>query len=411
MHSSILRFSYSALEELYSFADNWKAMRKNRYCPLFGRCGGCEYVNEQYEDEILDKYLKERKILSHFGEVYPVIEAKHTMGYRTKIQAVCGYDRDGKFTTGIYRRGTHKLIPVRSCILEDGRATAILQTVRQLANRFGITAYDEDEQKGDLRHILIRLGYNTREILVVLVAGRKDFPHKTDFVAALHQKHPDIVTITEVINTEKTSMVIPENPEVSVLYGKGYIIDKLCGLDFRISSTSFYQVNPEMTEVLYRVAMNMAQLKEDDVVIDAYCGTGTIGLIAASYGISKLIGIEANGNAVADAKLNAVNNGIENAEFITADAAKYLKSAVKEGLRASVLFMDPPRAGSSEEFLAAAGKTDADVIVYISCNPETLGRDLRYITRFLPYTVRGIQPVDLFPGGEFVETVVLLYHK
>ena len=384
-------------------------MRKNRYCSLYGRCGGCEYVNEPYEDEILDKYLKERKLLSRFGEVYPVLEAKSLMGYRTKVQAVCGYDRNGKFTTGIYRRSTHKLIPVRDCILEDGRATAILQTIRQLANRYGIKPYDEDANTGEFRHILIRLGYNTREILVSLITGKKDFPHKADFVAALHQKHPDIVTITEIVNNEKTSMVIPENPQVENLYGKGYISDELCGLRFRISSTSFYQVNPEMTEELYRIAMNMAELREDDVVVDAYCGTGTIGLIAASYGIKKLIGIEANEGAVKDAILNAKENGIENAEFITADASKYLKSAVKEGLRASVLFMDPPRAGSSEEFLAAASRLEPDVIVYISCNPETLGRDLRYITRFMPYRVRGIQPVDLFPGGEFVETVVLLY--
>lgn len=383
-------------------------MRKNRYCPLYGRCGGCEYVNENYEDEVLDKYLKERKLLSRYGEVYPVVEAKSLMGYRTKVQAVCGYDRDGKFTTGIYRRYTHKLIPVRDCILEDGRATAILQSIRQLANRYGIKPYDEDRASGDFRHILIRLGYNTKEILLSLITGGKDFPHKADFIAAMHQKHPDIASITQIINNEKTSMVIPENPVVFNLYGNGYITDELCGLKFRISSTSFYQVNPEMTEVLYRIAMNMAELQEDDVVVDAYCGTGTIGLIAVSYGIKKLIGIESNESAVKDAILNAKENGIENAEFVTADAAKYLKSAVKEGLRASVLFMDPPRAGSSEEFLAAASRLDPDVIVYISCNPETLCRDLRYISRFMNYKVRGIQPVDLFPAGEFVENVVLL---
>lgn len=381
---------------------------KRKYCPLFGKCGGCEYVNDSYSEELIRKHLYEEKLLSRFGRVEKIISAPHITHYRCKVQAVCGYDRDGKFTTGIYRRGTHKLIPVRSCILEDGRATAILQTVRQMANRFGIKPYDEDEKRGDLRHILIRLGYNTNEIMVVLITGSDDFPHKADFVSALHQKHPDIVSIVEIQNREKTSMVIPENPVEKILYGKGYIVDRLCGLKFRISATSFYQVNPEQTETLYNIAMRMAQLRPEDTVIDAYCGTGTIGLIAASKGVIKVLGIEANEDAVKDARLNAELNHIENAEFIAADASKYLKAAAKEGKRADVLFLDPPRAGSNEEFLAAAGKIDPDVIVYISCNPETLARDLRYIIRFLPYEVVGIQPVDLFPGSEHVETVVLL---
>lgn len=384
---------------------------KKRWCPLFGKCGGCDYVNETYDYELMMKWLREDKLLGRYGRVEKVLSSPSLTGYRCKVQAVCGRDRDGKFITGQYRKGSHHLFPIRSCSLEDGMATAVLQTVRQMATRFSISPFDEDKGTGDLRHILIRTGWKTRETMVVLVTAKKDFPHKDDFVSAIHQKNPNVVTVIQVINNEKTSMVIPKDSEEIILWGKGYIVDNLCGLDFRISAKSFYQVNPEMAERLYEIAMNMARLRPTDTVIDAYCGTGTIGLVAASRGVKEVIGIESNPDAVKDAKLNAEANGISNARFIVDDASKWLKSAQKEGQKCDVLFLDPPRAGSSEEFLAAAGRMEPEVIVYISCNPETLARDLRYIVRFLPYKVLGIQPVDLFPGSESIETVVLLSRK
>ena len=384
---------------------------KKRWCPLFGKCGGCDYVNESYDYELMMKWLREDKLLGRYGRVEKVLSSPSLTGYRCKVQAVCGRDRDGKFITGQYRKGSHHLFPIRSCSLEDGMATAVLQTVRQMATRFSISPFDEDRGTGDLRHILIRTGWKTRETMVVLVTAKKDFPHKDDFVSAIHQKNPNVVTVVQVINNEKTSMVIPKDSEEIILWGKGYIVDNLCGLDFRISAKSFYQVNPEMAERLYEIAMNMARLRPTDTVIDAYCGTGTIGLVAASRGVKEVIGIESNPDAVKDAKLNAEANGISNARFIVDDASKWLKSAQKEGQKCDVLFLDPPRAGSSEEFLAAAGRMEPEVIVYISCNPETLARDLRYIVRFLPYKVLGIQPVDLFPGSESIETVVLLSKK
>ena len=384
---------------------------KKRWCPLFGKCGGCDYVNETYDYELMMKWLREDKLLGRYGRVEKVLSSPSLTGYRCKVQAVCGRDRDGKFITGQYRKGSHHLFPIRSCSLEDGMATAVLQTVRQMATRFSISPFDEDKGTGDLRHILIRTGWKTRETMVVLVTAKKDFPHKDDFVSAIHQKNPNVVTVVQVINNEKTSMVIPKDSEEIILWGKGYIVDNLCGLDFRISAKSFYQVNPEMAERLYEIAMNMARLRPTDTVRDAYCGTGTIGLGAASRGVKEVIGIESNPDAVKDAKLNAEANGISNARFIVDDASKWLKSAQKEGQKCDVLFLDPPRAGSSEEFLAAAGRMEPEVIVYISCNPETLARDLRYIVRFLPYKVLGIQPVDLFPGSESIETVVLLSKK
>src|SRR5574344_1446999 len=287
---------------LWTQRSNIGPMRdKKRWCPLFGKCGGCDYVNETYDYELMMKWLREDKLLGRYGRVEKVLSSPSLTGYRCKVQAVCGRDRDGKFITGQYRKGSHHLFPIRSCSLEDGMATAVLQTVRQMATRFSISPFDEDRGTGDLRHILIRTGYFTRETMVVLVTARKDFPHKDDFVSSIHQKNPNVVTVVQVINNEKTSMVIPDGAEEIVLWGKGYIVDRLCGLDFRISATSFYQVNPAQTERLYEIAMNMARLRSTDTVIDAYCGTGTIGLVAAKRGVKKVIGVESNPLAVKDA--------------------------------------------------------------------------------------------------------------
>ena len=385
-------------------------MPEKRRCPLAGRCGGCDHVNEKYEDELLSKYLEEEQFLSRFCRVSPILPSPSITGYRCKVQAVFGEDR-GKAVTGIYRRGTHKLIPVRSCILEDKRASDILSAIRTLAGRYHIKAYDEDRGTGHLRHVLIRCSAHYDEALVVLVVSSFDIPSASDLAAALHQKLPYVKSVSLIINTEKTSMVIPQGAKEKVIYGKGFIMDRLCGLDFRISAVSFYQVNPRQAGRLYTIAMNMAELRSDDYVIDAYSGTGTIALIAAASGAGHVLGIESNPDAVSDARANARLNGIENAEFVAADASKHMKAMAKDGKRCSVLFLDPPRSGATEEFLSSAARMEPERIIYISCNPETLGRDLRYIHRFLPYRTAGIQPVDLFPGSAHIETVALLVHR
>lgn len=385
-------------------------MSERRKCPLAGRCGGCSYAGVRYEDELLDKYLVEEQYLSRFASVSPILPSPVINGYRCKIQAVCG-EENGRFVTGIYRRGSHRLIPVRSCMLEDSRAEGILQTLRSLATRFHLRPYDEDRGTGHLRHVLIRCSGYYDEALVVLVASSYDIPAASDLAAALHQKHPAVKSVSIVVNTERTSLVIPEGAKEKVIYGRGFIMDRLCGLDFRISGVSFYQVNPRQAQNLYTIAMNMAELRPSDTVIDAYCGTGTIALIAAAAGAGHVIGIESNEEAVRDARENARINGIGNAEFIASDASKWMKEAQKKGTRCSVLFLDPPRSGATEEFLASAGRMEPERIIYVSCNPETLGRDLRYIYRFLPYRAAAIQPVDLFPGSSHIETVVMLERK
>lgn len=383
-------------------------MREKRWCPLYGKCGGCDYVNESYQAELAAKEETVRKYCSRFGRVSEIIPAVSLTHFRTKVQAVCGLDRDGRFVTGQYRRGSHKLVSVRSCALEDGKATAVLQTVRQAAGRFGLSPYDEDRKTGDLRHILIRVSRKTGEALVALVTAKREFPHKADLVSLIHQKNSFVTSVVQIINSRDTSMVAQEEDEEILLYGRGYITEEICGLDFTVSAKSFFQTNPEQTEVLYRTAMKLARLREGDRVLDAYSGTGTIAIMAATYGVGSVTGVESNPRAVMDAEKNAENNGIENAVFINDDASKYLKEARKRGEKYDVIFLDPPRAGSTEEFLAAAAKMDAEGIVYISCNPETLGRDLRYLTRFTPYRVLEIQPVDMFPGSNHIETAVLM---
>ena len=385
-------------------------MPERRKCPLAGRCGGCSYAGVRYEDELLDKYLVEEQYLSRFAPVSPILPSPVINGYRCKIQAVCG-EENGRFVTGIYRRGSHRLIPVRSCMLEDSRAEGILQTLRSLATRFHLRPYDEDRGTGHLRHVLIRCSGYYDAALVDLVASSYDIPAASDLAAALHQKHPAVKSVSIVVNTERTSLVIPEGAKEKVIYGRGFIMDRLCGLDFRISGVSFYQVNPRQAQNLYTIAMNMAELRPSDTVIDAYCGTGTIALIAAAAGAGHVIGIESNEEAVRDARENARINGIGNAEFIASDASKWMKDAQKKGTHCSVLFLDPPRSGATEEFLASAGRMEPERIIYVSCNPETLGRDLRYIYRFLPYRAAAIQPVDLFPGSSHIETVVMLERK
>ena len=292
-------------------------------------------------------------------------------------------------------------------MLEDQEADSILKTVVDLVKSFSIPPYDEDSHTGAIRHVLIRRAVATNQSLIVLVSGSPRFRPKDAFVREIVRQHPSVKTVLLHINDQKTSMVISDGP-VKVLYGDGWIEDELCGLRFRISARSFYQVNAKQAEKLYTIAMRMARFKGDEAVIDAYCGTGTIGLIASSWGAGHVTGIELNPDAVEDAKANANLNGITNATFICADASEDLKRMAKEKAKVDVVFLDPPRSGSDERFLASLIKLDPKTVVYISCNPETLARDLRYLTKMGPYRMVGAQPVDMFPQTAHCEVVCLM---
>ena len=272
-----------------------------------------------------------------------------------------------------------------------------------------MTTYNEDTGKGFLRHILVKRGFATNQIMLVLVTGTPVFPSKNNFVKAILKQFPEITTIVQNINPYRTNLVLGDNQKV--LYGKGYIEDILCGCRFRISPKSFYQINPVQTEVLYGKAIEFANLKGNETVLDTYCGIGTIGIIAAKNGAGNVIGAELNGDAVRDAIVNARANNLKNIRFYKADAGEFMREAADEDEKPDVVFMDPPRAGSDRKFLDSLIKMSPKRVVYVSCNPETLARDLAYLTQNSPYKAQKIQPVDMFPHTAQIETVVLLSHK
>lgn len=326
--------------------------------------------------------------------------------YRNKVHAVFSRKRNGEIVSGIYQEGTHKVVPVDACQIENEKADEIIVSVRKLLKSFKVKVYDEDTGYGLLRHVLVRTGYMTGQIMVVLVVSSPIFPSKNHFVKALRAQHPEISTVVLNVNDRKTSMVL--GPRNITLYGKGYIEDRLCGCMFRISPTSFYQINPVQTEKLYKTAMMLARLNKRNVVVDAYCGIGTIGMVAAKT-VKEVIGVELNAEAVRDAQSNARRNNMKNIRFVQGDAGVFLEGMADREEAVDVVFMDPPRSGSSPEFLKSLLVIRPKKIVYISCEPETQARDLKTLKK--DYKVEAIQPVDMFPFTEKCETVVLLTRK
>jgi 23S rRNA (uracil1939-C5)-methyltransferase len=376
---------------------------ENKQCPLYRKCGGCQLQNMDYARQLEWKQNRTRKLLGKFGKIEPILGMKNPYYYRNKVQAAFAQDRRGNIVSGVYQSSTHRVVPVKSCLTEDQTADKIMATVRQLLKSFKLHPYDERTERGFLRHVLVKRGFQSGQVMVVLVVSNSIFPAKK-FTAALCQKHPEITTVLLNINRHHTSMVLGEQEKV--LYGPGYIEDTLCGCRFRISAKSFYQINPVQCEVLYSKAMEYAQLTGKESVIDAYCGIGTIGMVAAKKA-GQVLGIELNRDAVRDAAANARQNGLHNIHFVCADATDYLTEMTEEGIRPDVVFMDPPRAGSTERFLLSLSELAPQRVVYISCNPETQARDLQYLCE-LGYAVQKIQPVDMFPHTNHVETVVLM---
>ena len=379
-------------------------MTEEKKCPLYKKCGGCQLQNLSYAEQLGFKQRKIERLLGEFGRVEPIIGMDEPYHYRNKVQAAFATARNGKIISGVYQSGTHSIVCVDSCLTEDRKADEIIVSVRNMLRSFKIQPYDERSGSGTLRHVLVKRGFKTNQIMVVLVTAGPIFPAKNNFVKALRKEHPDITTIVHNINPYQTSLVLGERE--NVLYGTGKIEDELCGLTFRISPRSFYQINPVQTEVLYNTAMEYADMSGREKVIDAYCGIGTIGLVASKRA-GEVIGVELNRDAVHDAISNAKRNGIKNVRFFCDDAGEFMLGMAQDGERADIVFMDPPRAGSDECFLSSLVTLAPKKIVYISCNPETQQRDLRLLTK-RGYKVEKIQPVDMFPHTNHVETVVLL---
>ena len=369
------------------------------------KCGGCPLLALPYREQLAKKQARLQELLGGFAPVKAVQGMAEPLHYRNKAIASFATQR-GKLVCGLYAEGTHRVLPGADCLLQEEILNKTLAAVLDAARACRWTAYDEDRGTGLLRHTVLRSSSDGK-VLVTLVTPGPDLPGSKNFCTALRKKAPWVVSIVQNINPTRSSAVLGSREKT--LYGPGFVLDTLCGTQFAISSRSFYQVNRTQTEVLYKKALELARLTGRETVIDAYCGIGTIGLCAAPLA-KQVIGVERNPAAVKDAAANARRNKIANARFVCADATEWMAAAAGEGLHPDVVFLDPPRAGSTPECIAAVNKMKPRRVVYVSCDPETLARDVAAFTR-LGWRAAKFCPVDLFPQTKHVETVVLLSHK
>lgn len=372
-------------------------------CPVDKKCGGCTSLKLSYDVQLKNKREMVQVLLGSGIDVKPVAAMDNPYNYRNKVHAVF-HSMRGQVMSGVYEAGTHNVVPVESCLIDDKKCDDIINTIRKMTKSFKITIYDEDTGDGFLRHVLMRRGFKSGEIMVVMVVSSLIFPSKNNFVKALLKSHPEITTIVLNENNKRTSMVLGQREKV--IYGRGYIEDSLCGSIFRISSKSFYQVNHIQTEILYNKAIELLNLTGRETVIDAYCGIGTMGIIASPRA-KGVIGVELNGDAVKDAIWNAKRNGISNVKFYKGDAGDFMEAVAQEGKAVDAVIMDPPRSGSTEKFIDSISMLKPSKLVYVSCNPETLARDLKYF-RKKGYKASEVWPVDMFPHTDHVEVVVML---
>ena len=369
------------------------------------KCGGCPLLALPYREQLAKKQARLQELLGGFAPVKAVQGMAEPLHYRNKAIASFATQR-GKLVCGLYAEGTHRVLPGADCLLQEEILNKTLAAVLDAARACRWTAYNEDRGTGLLRHTVLRSSGDGK-VLVTLVTPGPDLPGSKNFCTALRKKAPWVVSIVQNINPTRSSAVLGSREKT--LYGPGFVLDTLCSTQFAISSRSFYQVNRTQTEVLYKKALELARLTGRETVIDAYCGIGTIGLCAAPLA-KQVIGVERNPAAVKDAAANARRNKIANARFVCADATEWMAAAAGEGLRPDVVFLDPPRAGSTPECIAAVNKMKPRRVVYVSCDPETLARDVAAFTR-LGWRAAKFCPVDLFPQTRHVETVVLLSHK
>ena len=409
--------------------------KSNSPCPVDARCGGCKNLAVPYKRQLVRKQVTIERLFDGIADerAFSVIKGmKDPYHYRNKVispfapgkklppapsKAGTGKAQaKGKrpaaryeILTGMYAAGTHNLVPTERCLIENEVAKKVTLAVRDIMRKHGISAYRESTGTGFLRHAVVRVGHKSGEVLVTLVTNSDEFPSSKSFCRELLRRCPQVTTVVQNVNERQTNVILGDKERV--LYGPGFILDELCGLSFRISSKSFYQVNATQTEVLYRCAMDLARFNGTQTAIDAYCGTGTIGLVAAKSGAARVIGVDSVEAAIRDAQQNARHNGIENAEFVAADATDFMEGLAREGLPEDagelVILMDPPRAGSTERFLQAAASLSPARIVYVSCNPETQERDVEFLYD-KGYRVVAVQPVDMFPHTDHIECVVAL---
>lgn len=376
-------------------------------CKIFKQCGSCDYLHIAYEEQLKKKreycvQLVKKAKLSQV-KVADTIGAKDPYHYRNKV--IVGFNQRNE--AGFYEENSHKIIPYTTCLLHDEESDAIIQKIASLLRKYKIQIYNEDRRKGFLRHVLIRRGIKTNQTMVVLVTTSSVFPGSKNFVKELTSQFKNIKTIVMNINTRKTSIVLGNDEKI--LFGKGYIEDELCGLRFKISPKSFYQINRDQCEVLYNKALSLLDLKGSETVIDTYCGIGTIGMVASKKA-KQVIGVELNKDAVKDAIYNAKMNNIKNIRFINEDATAFMVELAKEKVEIDAVIMDPPRSGTTSAFINAIKALKPKQVVYISCDPSTQVRDLG-LFKEAGYAFDTMIPVDMFPMTEHVECITLLCRR
>lgn len=377
-------------------------------CPVYADCGGCQLQHLSYAGQLRMKQQQVKDALTRIGhldtEVLPVIGCNNSWNYRNKMQFPAASGAEGKISIGCYAAATHSVIDTGSCMIQKEANNEVLTTVRKWMQRYGISAYDEKTGKGLIRHVMSRVGVHSGEVMAVLITSAYDIPHKKELVEWLTKYVPNLVSVVQNINKKPTNIVMGN--KTRVLYGQPTITDSLGALSFNISAQSFFQVNSEQAEKLYNKALEYAALSGNETVVDVYCGTGTISLYLAKHA-GKVYGIEIVAPAIEDAKKNAQENNCNNAEFILGDAAEKLPQLLAEGVKPDVVVVDPPRAGCEQKVLKAIADVEPQRIVYVSCNPASLARDLAYLAE-RGYKAMAAQPVDMFPMTSHVETVVWL---
>ena len=407
---------------------------KTPTCSIARSCGGCEWLSVPYPIQLKRKQAQVEELLAPLASINnvtiePIRGMDEPLAYRHKAATPFAPGKGRTVRSGFYASGTHKIIASKECLVEDGRARAILNDVAYLAGQFNIHAYQEDRGKGALRHGVVRCGYATNDVMLVLVVNGQHLPHEQEFVAALRKTHPELTSIFLNVNQKRTNAILGR--ETRLLWGATSMSDKLLDCTFEIGPTSFYQTNPQQTEVLYQLAIDGALAGSELAgseqaiaaqagasgqtsnlrVLDAYCGTGTIGLCLAhaaeAQGVNLLLtGVDQVENNIQMARRNARNNKLE-AEFICDDATRYMQALAKDGQNFDVIILDPPRAGSTPAFLEATAQLAQKKIVYVSCNVVTQARDLRVLLDS-GFAIERVTPVDMFPHTKHVECVVVL---
>lgn len=377
-------------------------------CPNFSKCGGCVWRHISYDEELKIKSQKVRDAVERIGgistEFRPIIGSDRVNRYRNKAQLPIGRDREGGAVLGFYAFHSHRIIDCDDCALQPEIFKTVMDVTRDFIERTNTDIYDESTGKGRLRHLYIRLGEVTNELMVCYVVNGNGLKQEDMLVKMLRESLPNLKTVVFNSNREKTNVILGNKNRVA--YGKGYITDVLCRLKFKISPFSFWQVNRAQAEKLYSKAKEYAKLSGDEVLLDLYCGTGTIGLTMAQD-CKQLVGVEIVEDAVNDAKANAEANEINNARFICADAPTAAEQLRKEGTAPDVVILDPPRKGCGEELVKTIRKMNPKRVVYVSCDPATLARDLKYFSEN-GYITHEVTPCDMFPRTAHCESVALL---